>query len=56
MHWWILDNNFEAYKHLCEDEGIVPVVIEHRDNKSLVDMTVHMSSVWNMCGYWYEFG
>ena len=56
MHWWILNINLEAYKNLCEAEGIVPVIFEQKEDKSLVDMTVSMSSTWNMCGYWYELG
>lgn len=56
MRCWILNTNLEAYKHLCEDEGITPVIIEHADGKVLVNMSARMASVWNMAGYWYELG
>lgn len=56
MRCWILNQNLNTYKHLCEDEGIVPVILEQAEGKAHVDMTVHMASVWNMMGYWYELG
>jgi hypothetical protein len=56
MHWLISNTNLEDYKDLCEADGIVPVIFEQKEDMSLVDMTVTMSAVWAMCGYWYEFG
>jgi hypothetical protein len=56
MRCWILKTNLETYKHLCDDEGIVPVILEETEDKAHVDMTVHTASVWNMFGYWYQIG
>jgi hypothetical protein len=54
MRCWIYNTQLETYKHLCEDDGIQPIVIEQAEGKALVDMTVHISFVWNMLGYWHE--
>jgi hypothetical protein len=56
MRWWILNTNLEAYKNLCEAERTDPMIIEQKDDKTLVGMTSQMESTWVMCGYWYEFG
>ena len=56
MICWILKTNLDAYKHLCEQEGHQPYILEETEDKVHVQMTANTASVWNMCGYWYEMG
>lgn len=55
MIGWIHNSDLQSYKDLLEQEKQSPVILDEKDDKSLVQMTANAIQTWMQAGMFFEF-